>query len=119
MHLFTSQETIGKSIKEFICNNGYTITSFSRLVNLSKFSLNQIIEGIITNPDIYHEYIKKITEALSLPYDYFLKCRPEKLEKFQWFVAFFGFRSDLRSKIAQELLDDLDELLIVAVFYIK
>ena len=119
MHLFTSQETIGKSIKEFICNNGYTITSFSRLVNLSKFSLNQIIEGIITNPDIYHEYIKKITEALSLPYDYFLKCRPEKLEKWQ-VTSLNGINQyPERSKIAQELLDDLDELLIVAVFYIK
>ena len=89
------------------------------MVNVSRNSLNQIIAGNTTNPDIYHEHIQSITKSLNLPYDYFLKYRSGKLEKWQMKSQKETHEYPERSKLAQELLDDLDELLTVAAFYIK
>jgi len=119
MQLFTHQKTIGKNLKNFILRKGYTKSSFSRLVEISISTLDQIIDGINTNPQLYHEQIKKITKTLNLPYDYFLTTLTQNLEKWQISRQQEIATFPERSKLTQELLEDLDELLIVAAYYIK
>lgn len=106
-------------MKSFIRLKGYTLTSFSRLVGISKSTLNEIIEGKISNYDLYLHNMGKITESLNLPLTFFEE--PPSLKKERWQVSNTKDCSSttMRSELAQNLLDDLDELLSIASFYIK
>ncbi len=120
MHSY--QKRIGENLLNFLRLKGYTKTSLSRLTEISRPTLNQIIEGRSPNPKIYEDQIKKITESLDLPNDYFLQNFQGNIEKWQLPTTQYSDRSSLspeRSEYAQMLIDDLDELLTVAALYIR
>lgn len=121
MNLYTFRKQIGKNLMEYLHLNGYTKTSIARKTEISRPTLNQIFEGSSPNATNYNEQIKKITESLNLSPDYFLNPSMDKEEK--WLMTNVQFSDHSpgyeRSELAQELLNDLDELLIVAAFYIK
>lgn len=103
----------------FICLKGYTLTSVSRLAGISKSTLTEIIEGKMSNNDLYHQNMRKITVSLNLPLTFFVE--PPLLRKERWQNSNTKDLSSTakRSELAQSLLDDLDELLTIAAFYIK
>ncbi len=121
MKLYSLQQIIGENLLTFLRLNGYTKTSLSKLTGISRPTINQILEGQSPNPNIYEEQLKKITGALKLPLDYFINPPSNKPEIWQLPSTQYSDRSPAakRSDIAQDLLDNLDELLTVAAFYIK
>ncbi|MCM3390449.1 helix-turn-helix transcriptional regulator [Ureibacillus chungkukjangi] len=122
MKLFNNQQTIGKNLLAFLRLKGYTKSSFAKMVEISRPTLNQIFEGNSPNPNTYKEQIKKITDALNVPIEFFLETALDTAEKWQTPTTQYSdhaFSSPERSKEAQSLLNDLDELLTVAAIYIK
>ncbi|KQL33471.1 hypothetical protein AN959_17460 [Psychrobacillus sp. FJAT-21963] len=116
------RKKIGKNIISFIRLKGYTITSLSRLTGISASTLHCIVAGEMSKHEIYHNNMVKITESLNLPLNFFLE--PLSMEKERWQISTTKYiltssSSTRRSELAQTLLDDLDELLIIAAFYIK
>lgn len=112
MNLFNNREIIGANLTAYIQLNGYTKTSILRLTGIARPSLDSILDNTSQDPVTYHSNIQRIADCLSLPLDYFLKTPTGVPPKQQEPVS-------SRSKLAQELLDDLDELITVSAFYIN
>lgn len=117
MRLLDFQHIIGKNINYFIELKGYTKSSLSRLTNIKKTDLDQLIKGEFSNPDFYSKQVNRLTKSLNLPDDYFLNKPIERLEK--WQLSNTQSASPERSPLAQELLEDLDQLISIAPFYLK
>lgn len=115
MRLFEFQDTIGKNIIYFIRLKGYTKSSLSRLSRVSKSDLDLLTTGEFSDPLLYQQTLEMLTSRLNLSYDYFLERPIEKPGKWQLNTQ----AKTERSLVAQELLDDLDELISVIPFYIK
>lgn len=89
-----------------------------RLTCIPKIDLEKLLSGEVSDPIFYDEQIKQITKCLNLPIDYFLQTPIETQEK--WQVSNIQFsQGPERSRLAQELLDDLNQLITIASFYIK
>lgn len=121
MKLHSFKSKIGENLLTYIRMNGYTKSSLSKLTGISRPTLNQILEGQSPNPTIYEDQIRRITDRLELPIDYFINPPSIKPEKWLLPSTQYSDRATTseRSRQTQELLDDLDELLTVATFYIK
>lgn len=87
----------------------------ARLSCIPKTDFEKILSGEVADPIYYDEQIKGITKSLNLANDYFLQKPTDRMNK--WF--FSDPVSSERSDLAQELLDDLDDLISVCGFYIK
>lgn len=116
LYPYQIRKEIGQNMIAYIRLKGYTLTSISRLSGISASTLHFIIEGKMTKHDDYHENIIKITESLNLPLTFFLK--PPTMNKERWQITTMS-SSTKRSELTQTLLNDLDELLSIAAFYIK
>lgn len=121
MKLFSLKKSIGENLLHYIRLNGYTKTSFSKLTGISRPTLNQILNGDSPSPNIYEEQMKKITDALGLPLDYFTQLPSHEQEKWLLPATQYSdrFSGSERDALTRELLADLDELLSVAAFYVK
>lgn len=116
LYPYQIRKEIGQNMIAYIRLRGYTLTSISRLSGISASTLHFIIEGKMSKHDQYHENMIKITESLNLPLTYFLE--PLNITRERWQIT-TTFSSTKRSELAQTLLNDLDELLSIAAFYIK
>jgi len=121
MELFKHRETIGKNLETFIRLKGYSKSSFSKLTDISRPTLNQILSGDSPSPKTFEQQIGRITNSLDLPLDYFLSepvITPER-----WRVPMThhsdrapnGDRDDITAK---QLLNDLDDLMSIASLYL-
>lgn len=121
MDLFPFKQRIGENLTNFLRLKGYTKTSLAKIANISRPTLNQILDGNSPNPNIYNQQLAKITDALALPFNYFLDNIDNRAEKWQLDSIQYSDRSanEDRNEWSKELLGDLDELLTVAAFYIR
>jgi transcriptional regulator with XRE-family HTH domain len=121
LDFFTFKKRIGQHLTDYLRLKGYTKTSLSKIADISRPTLNQILDGSSPNPNIYNQQLAKITDALDLPSDYFIAVSGNKAEKWQLASIQYSDRkaNEERSEWSQELLEDLDELLTVAAFYIR
>lgn len=120
MAIYNFQKIIGNNLLTFLKLKGYTKTALAKMTGISRPTLNQILEGRSPNPKIYEEQMQKVADAFSLPVDYFLKAPDIQQEKWQVPSTQYSDRSTTgRDPLTQELLNDLDELLTVAAYYIK
>lgn len=84
---------------------------------MEKNDLEEILAAKVSDPRYYNEQIQRITNSLNLVDDYFLRKSDDTMNK--WFLQEQGSVSSDRSELAQELLNDLDDLLLICQFYIK
>ncbi|HWO96102.1 MAG TPA: helix-turn-helix transcriptional regulator [Bacillus sp. (in: firmicutes)] len=73
MDLFDNRKQIGMNLTSYMFTNGYSKTSFSKLVGISRPTLYRILRGDSPEKKRYEEQLAIITSALNLPADYFLK----------------------------------------------
>lgn len=120
MELFSCRENIGKNISTYLRLKGYSKSSFSKLTDISRPTINQILSGDSPSPTIYEDQINRITNALDLPLDYFLTEPVISLEKWRTPMIQHSDRAPNgeRDKIARELLNDLDDLMSIASLYL-
>ena len=57
--LFENRKLIGENILNIIRDNGYTKSSFSRLTNISRPTLNKLIKGEVDSFTTFKTHIKR------------------------------------------------------------
>ncbi|NMB43051.1 MAG: helix-turn-helix transcriptional regulator [Clostridiales bacterium] len=65
-YLFEYRKSIGKNILNIIKDKGYTKSSFSRLVNISRPTLDKLIRGEVDNLTTFTTHIQKILESQNM-----------------------------------------------------
>jgi transcriptional regulator with XRE-family HTH domain len=81
--MFNYKGIIGENILSYIRLKGYSKSSFCRLSGISRPTLDLILAGTSQNPAIYEKHIRKITESLNVPLNYFLTMPQIDVPKWQ------------------------------------
>jgi transcriptional regulator with XRE-family HTH domain len=119
--LFEFRKVIGENLLTYIRLNGYSKLSFSKLTGVSRPTLDKILAGESTNSKIFEEQIEGITSKLNLSKDYFLQEKIIQSNEWQTPSIQYSDRGSTndRSSLAKKILEDLDDLLDIAPFYLK
>lgn len=64
--LFNERKLVGENILKLIRNNGFTKSSFSKRIEVTRPTLDSIIEGEINNVSKYGDYIDRIKNVLEI-----------------------------------------------------
>ena len=67
--IFTQRGEIGKQVLQFIKGEGYTKSSFAKMIDVSRPTLNQIIEGKTPSETTFNTQINKILNAIGMNLD--------------------------------------------------
>lgn len=67
--IFTQRGEIGRKILQFIKGEGYTKSSFAKMIDVSRPTLNQIIEGKTPSETTFNTQINKILNAIGMDLD--------------------------------------------------
>lgn len=80
--LFENRKLIGKNILNIIKDNGYTKSSFSRLTNISRPTLDKLIKGEVDILATFKTHIQKILDSQDMDEEQLLnyvpKCNAKK-----------------------------------------
>lgn len=120
MNLFQERKKIGDNLSTFIRLKGYSKSSFAKLINLSRPTLDKILAGDSTNEKKFEEQIHQIAKSLNLSTDYFLEKPVVIQEKWQQPAMQYSDRasSKTRQLHIQQVLEDLDDLLDISAIYL-
>lgn len=61
-----SKEMFGKSLRNYICKEGYTKSSFAKMLGMSYKELDLIISNNLSNYEVYKKNISKILETINM-----------------------------------------------------
>jgi len=75
--LFENRKLIGKNILNIIKDNGYTKSSFSRLTNISRPTLDKLIKGEVDSLATFRTHIQKILESQDMNEEQLLNYVPK------------------------------------------
>jgi len=119
LDLYNHRKDIGKNLSLYIRLKGYSKSSFSRLVDISRPTLNQILSGESPRKT-FKEQITQITQTLNLPLDYFLTKPAFELDRWRTPAVQYSDNAPEgeRNLMARELLEDLDQLMSMAALYL-
>lgn len=117
---FDFRQLIAKNLLSFLRQRGYSKLSFSKLTDISRPTIDQILKGESPSPKQYNSQITKINEMLHLPDDYFIVFRDEPVTTSCYAYAFSDHGQDAnKSPKTMELLNALDNILDVYSLYLK
>lgn len=120
MELYDYRKTIGQNLATYIRLKGYSKLSFSKLTNISRPTLDKILLGESPSSKTFEKQMSQIIGILGVPKWEFLTepILKSKISKNSPVVQ-YSDRSlgDKRTNYAQELLDDLDQLMGIAALY--
>ncbi|WP_025676897.1 hypothetical protein [Paenibacillus massiliensis] len=108
MNYVEYQQSVSINLTLFLRENGYTRLSFSKLTDVPRTIVDQLLSGWSGDESECNMYVEKIRHKFELPVDYFLKdvtLLPSPKEQ-------------LRPEI-QELYDGLDNILDIYSLYIN
>lgn len=75
--LFENRKLIGKNILSIIKDNGYTKSSFSRLTNISRPTLDKLINGEVDSFATFKTHVRKILETQGMDGEQLLNYVPK------------------------------------------
>jgi predicted transcriptional regulator len=75
--LFENRKLIGKNILNIIKDNGYTKSSFSRLTNISRPTLDKLIKGEVDSLATFKTHVRKILETQDMNEEQLLNYVPK------------------------------------------
>ncbi|MDH7565934.1 MAG: helix-turn-helix transcriptional regulator [Clostridiales bacterium] len=75
--LFENRKLIGKNILNIIKDNGYTKSSFSRLTNISRPTLDKLIKGEVDSLATFKTHIQKILDSQNIDEEQLLNYVPK------------------------------------------
>jgi transcriptional regulator with XRE-family HTH domain len=120
INFYDNQEEIAKNLLAFIRYKGYSKLSLSKLTEISRPTIDQILNASSPNQTIYNSQISKINETFSLPIDFFLRSQTIFLAPTPSVYAYSDHAVGTeRSVKTQELLDALDNVLDIFSMYLK
>ncbi|MEJ8554626.1 helix-turn-helix domain-containing protein [Tepidibacter sp. Z1-5] len=119
--IFEKRGVIGKSILQIIKSEGYTKSSFAKMIGVSRPTLNQIIEGESPSETILSTQINKILELLNITLDELVNYKDYNQIIDTAAVAYSNNSPEdyIRSKSANNALEILDNVLDLYEIYYK
>lgn len=110
---FDNQETIAKNLVLFMRLKGYSRLSLSKLTEIDRTSIEQILNAQNIDEFAYGLQIVKINQVFEFADDYLLtSTQTNSLQPTH--IAYSE-----RSELAQKMLDGLDDILDIYSMYIK
>ncbi|WP_094545512.1 helix-turn-helix domain-containing protein [Petroclostridium xylanilyticum] len=79
--LFENRKLIGENILNIIKDNGYTKSSFSRITDISRPTLNELIKGEVNSLATFKTHIQKILESQNMNEEQLLNYVPKSKTK--------------------------------------
>ncbi|MBW7475772.1 XRE family transcriptional regulator [Paenibacillus oenotherae] len=117
---FDYRESIAENLISFLRQRGFSKLSFSKLTNISRPTIDQILKGESPSPKQYNSQITKINETFQLPDDYFIVFQEEPMTTSRYAYAYSDHGRDAdKSPKTMELLNALDDILDVYSIYLK
>lgn len=110
---YENQDTIAKNLIAFMREKGYSRLTLSKLSGIDRTEINQILSSRNGDESVYSSQMKQINQTFGLPDGYLLTSI--QIDTF----SPTAIVNNERSELAQELFDDLENLLDVYSMYIK
>lgn len=85
--IYNNRKVIGENIKKIIGINGYTKSSFSKLSEISRPTLDKIINGTIDSRTTLVNHLCKIINVLNVDLDYLIEFNNEIKENDKMKIA--------------------------------
>lgn len=117
LYFFDHRETIAKNLVTFIRKNGYSKLSLSKLSDVSRHTIDQIIKGGGLESEKYNKQIEKINKTFDLPDNYFIT--PLISTTPTTYTCLNDCVDSERDPQVKELLDGLDNILDIYSLYLK
>ena len=118
--MFLKRGDIGRQILQFIKGEGYTKSSFAKMIDLSRPTLNKIIEGDIPSETTFETHINKILQSLSITLEDLINYKnPYEVDTIKVAYSNNSPKDYVRSKNAINTLDILDSVLDLYEIYYK
>lgn len=117
--IFTQRERLGGQILQFIKGEGYTKSSFAKMIGLSRPTLNQIIEGKTPSETTFNTQINKILNAIDMQIDDLMNYKNNNIETMSIVYSDNSPKNHSMSKSAVDTLDILDSVLDLYEIYYK
>lgn len=119
--LFENRKKVGENILYVIKDNGYTKSSFSRLTNISRPTLNKLINGDIDSLKTFKTHLYKIFEKQIISEEQLLNYIPRYKVKEETKFALSDNAPDTHSHNpkAQKMFDILDDIVHLCDLYQK
>ena len=117
--LFENRKLIGKNILNIIKDNGYTKSSFSRLTNISRPTLDKLIKGEVDSLATFKTHIQKILESQDMNEEQLLNYVPKYKTKKELVFALSDNAPEnhaLNPK-AQEVFSILEDIIHMCELY--
>lgn len=81
LNIFKNREYIGNKLLEFIKGEGYTKSSFAKMLNIKKETLNKILDGSMSDKNSYLKTLNKILEGIEVELEVILEYKNNYVEK--------------------------------------
>lgn len=119
--IFTQRGEIGRKILQFIKDEGYTKSSFAKMIDVSRPTLNQIIEGKTPSETTFNTQINKILNAIGMDLDDLINYENKNNNNDIMKVAYSNNSPNdhSMSKSAVDTLNILDNVLDLYEIYYK
>ncbi|HHU16877.1 MAG TPA: helix-turn-helix transcriptional regulator [Clostridiales bacterium] len=119
MELFENRKLIGKNILNLIKDNGYTKSSFSMLTNISRPTLNKLIDGEVHSLATFITHIQKILESQNIDEEQLLNYIPKNETKKELVFALSDNAPENHAlkPEAQEMFGILDDIVHMCELY--
>ncbi|MEK5282575.1 MULTISPECIES: hypothetical protein [Paenibacillus] len=117
LNFFDHREIISRELVAFLRLRGYSKLSFSKLSNISRATVDRIIEGEGLSSTQYNEQIDKINKTFDLPDNYFITSLVSITPTTYTYSGYVA--GSERSPKVKELLDGLDSVLEIYSLYLK
>jgi transcriptional regulator with XRE-family HTH domain len=117
LNFFDHRETIAKNLVTFLRMKGYSKLSLSKLSDISRPTIDQILKGEGLEYEQYNKQIGKIINTFDLPDNYFIN--PLISIAPTTYTCSIDFLDSERDPRVKELLDGLDNILDIYSLYLK
>ena len=117
--LFENRKLIGKNILNIIKDNGYTKSSFSRLTNISRPTLDKLIKGEVDSLATFKTHIQKILDSQDMDEEQLLNYVPKYNAKKELVFALSDNAPEYHSlnPKAQEMFGILEDIVHMCELY--
>lgn len=120
--LFEKRTIVGENLLNIIRDSGYTKSSFAKVIDITRPTLDRLLAGEIESLTKYRQYIEKITDTQGMTEEQLLNYAPRQSANNEP-VLVHSFNAPDNHKIngsAKEMFSILDDILnICEVYYGK
>lgn len=115
--LFEMRKLIGTKLKDYIRSNGFSKVSFCKKTEISRPTLDKILNGEIASKSTFDKHLNKILTSLSIDPDTLMRFSPraQSVDTVYSQNAPIDYQMNDKAKVEYDLLQDI--LNLCSVYY--